>query len=68
NKLQHLPSKRRTTLVLHVVHGYTVKEISDMLSVSPNTTKDRLKTGLKELRQIFDQSPALRQAMLEEIR
>ncbi|MBN2344145.1 MAG: sigma-70 family RNA polymerase sigma factor, partial [Deltaproteobacteria bacterium] len=28
NKLQHLPSKRRTTLVLHVVHGYTVKEIS----------------------------------------
>lgn len=67
-QMEIIPEKRRTPLLLHLVHGYTVSEISQTLQISPNTTKDRLKTALRELREVFDRNPSLRAAMLEEIR
>jgi DNA-directed RNA polymerase specialized sigma24 family protein len=63
-----MPRKRRTPVFLHLLYGYSVAEVSDIMGVSPNTTKDRLKTALRELRVVFDRNPALREAMLEVMR
>lgn len=67
-KLQDMPKKRRTPILLHLLYGYSVAEVSDIMGVSPNTTKDRLKTALRELRAVFDRNPGLREAMLEVMR
>jgi DNA-directed RNA polymerase specialized sigma24 family protein len=60
-----MPKKRRVPIQLHIMHGYSVAEVSAIMQVSPNTTKDRLKLGLKELRQIFDDNPSLRESLQE---
>ena len=67
-KMAGMPAKRRTPVLLHLFYGYTIAEVSDIMEISPNTTKDRLKTALRELRAIFDQNPSLREAMLEVMR
>jgi RNA polymerase sigma-70 factor (ECF subfamily) len=67
SKMEKIPGKRRIPLLLHLAYGYTVSEVADMTEVSPNTVKDRLKTGYRELRTILEAHPNLRTAMLEEI-
>jgi DNA-directed RNA polymerase specialized sigma24 family protein len=64
----HMPITRRAPVLLYFVFGYTVAEVSDVMDVSTTTTKNRLKTALRELRTIFDRNPSLREAMLEVIR
>lgn len=66
-KMDTIPHKRRLPLVLHLAYGYTTDEVSEIMGTSLNTTKDRLKTALREIRAIYDKNPALREAMLEEI-
>lgn len=48
--LRSLSEGRRTCLLLRYVHGYTVDEVAELTSVSPNTVKDRLLQGRAELR------------------
>jgi RNA polymerase sigma-70 factor (ECF subfamily) len=63
--LLEIPAIRRTPLLLHLVYGYTVEEVSAMVGAPKNTVKDRLKTAVRELRTIMDRNPGLKQAMLE---
>jgi RNA polymerase sigma-70 factor, ECF subfamily len=51
--LNELPEALRNTLVLRHVLDYTVPEISDLLSASPNTIKDRLSRARSELRRLI---------------
>ena len=67
SEMEIIPRKRRISLLLHLVYGYTVSEVAEVTAVSPNTVKDRLKTAYREMRAILDEHPHLRAAMLEEI-
>ena len=48
--LDKLPEERRATLVLRLVFGHSLAEISELTGVPVNTVRGRLRTGLKELR------------------
>lgn len=65
--LDTIPPMRRTPLLLHLVYGHTVREVSEIVGVPENTVKDRLKTAVRELREILNNNPGLKQAMLEVI-
>lgn len=67
SKLEQIPLKRRTTLLLHLVHDYTVPEVAELSGVSVNTVKDSLKIAYRELRTILAENTALRDAMLEAV-
>jgi RNA polymerase sigma factor (sigma-70 family) len=67
SKTDRIPPKRRVPLLLHMVYGYTIKEVSEMTAAPVNTVKDRLKTASKEFQAIVDQNPRLVIAMLEEL-
>lgn len=67
SKMSGIPDKRRTPLILHMIYGYTVREVSELTDVSINTVKDRLKTGSREFRTMLDNNPTLVTAMLEEL-
>jgi len=49
------------------VYGYGVDEVAELTDVSANTTKDRLRTGFRELRAMFTKDPILREIMMETI-
>lgn len=51
--LNDLPEALRNTLVLRHVLDYTVPEIAELLSTSPNTIKDRLSRARGELRRMI---------------
>ena len=63
--LGSLPEERRATLLLRVIHERSVPEIAELTGVSVNTVKDRLRTGLRELRALFARDAALREGMRE---
>jgi DNA-directed RNA polymerase specialized sigma24 family protein len=65
--MERIPQRRRVTLQLHLIYGYTVPEVAEITDSSPNTVKDRLRTAYNELRMIMDENPTLRTAMLEAI-
>lgn len=65
-EMQRIPSKRRVPLLLHLVYGYTVGEVSEITDSSLNTVKARLRIGFRELREILTEYPHLRDGMLEE--
>jgi RNA polymerase sigma factor (sigma-70 family) len=66
-KLCKIPLKRRVPLLLHVLYGYTIREVSELTEISANTVKDRLKTASREFRSILEQNPSLVTAILEEL-
>jgi RNA polymerase sigma-70 factor, ECF subfamily len=68
NKLSIIPEIRRTPLLLHLAFGYTVTEVSEIMGVSKNTTKDRLKTAFRELRTILENNPSLLVILQEEMK
>jgi RNA polymerase sigma-70 factor, ECF subfamily len=68
NKLSIIPEIRRTPLLLHLAFGYTVSEVSEIMGVSKNTTKDRLKTAFRELRTILENNPSLLVILQEEMK
>ena len=49
--LQNIPEARRDSLVLRLVFGHSIEEISKLTGASVNTVRGRLRTGLRELRQ-----------------
>ncbi len=63
--LHELSEARRVALGLHLVEGYSVAEVAEMTAVSPNTVKDRLRHGLKELREALLRDPELERGLLE---
>jgi RNA polymerase sigma-70 factor (ECF subfamily) len=46
-----MPEKRRMAVVLRLVHGHSVAEIARLTDAPLNTVRDRIRVGLKELRQ-----------------
>jgi RNA polymerase sigma-70 factor (ECF subfamily) len=56
--LHKLPEKRRETLVLRLVYGYSVAEVAGLTGAPLNTVRDRIRVGLKELRQSLAVDPA----------
>jgi RNA polymerase sigma-70 factor (ECF subfamily) len=48
--LAKIPEPRRLSLVFRFVFGHSVAEVADMTGVPLNTARDRLRTGLRELR------------------
>ena len=63
--LDGLSEVRRLALGLHLVEGYSVAEVAEMTAVSPNTVKDRLRCGLKELREALAREPELERDLSE---
>ncbi len=57
--MQQLSPKKRTTIVLRLVEGYSLKEIAEMTGVSINTIRDRLRLGRKQLRELMLADPLL---------
>lgn len=57
--LAELPEAQRSALVMRHVMGYSVQEIADLSDVSPNTVKDRLLRGMKEMRRLIRRDVAI---------
>ena len=57
--LAELPEAQRSALVLRHVMGYSVNEIAELEGVSPNTVKDRLLRGSKEMRRSIRRDVAI---------
>ncbi len=57
--LEQLPEAQRTALVLRHVMGYSVSEIAEATEVSPNTVKDRLLRGTREMRRLIRRDQAI---------
>lgn len=55
--LNKLSSKRREAIELHYLKGCSVEEIAERLNISVNSVKDRIKFGLKQLREILGANP-----------
>ena len=67
SKMSKIPSKRRVPLFLHLIYGYTVKEVSELTDAPFNTVKDRLKTAIREFQSVMAENESLVTAMLEEM-
>jgi RNA polymerase sigma-70 factor, ECF subfamily len=52
--LRRLSPPIRAAVVLHHMVGYSVRETGEVLGISENTAKARLKTGLARLRELLD--------------
>lgn len=59
--LQKLTPERRGALVLQIVYGYSIQEISDLTDAPTETVRDRLKVGKKQLRRLVLTDDALRE-------
>ncbi len=57
--LSELPDKQRTALVLRHVMGHSVGEIAELTGTSPNTVKDRLLRGAREMRRLIRRDLAI---------
>ncbi|MFO0571899.1 MAG: sigma-70 family RNA polymerase sigma factor [Polyangiaceae bacterium] len=57
--LEQLPEAQREALVLRHVMGYSVSEIAEATEVSPNTVKDRLLRGTREMRRLIRRDQAI---------
>ena len=58
--MQKLSPQRRAVVVLRFVHGYSIKEIAQLTGAPPNTVRDRLQVGKRQLRQHVLRDPVLR--------
>jgi len=61
--IARLPEKRRETLVLRLAYGYSVSEVAALTDAPVNTVRDRIRVGLKELRQSIARDPASAELM-----
>lgn len=64
--LAKLNPGRMQVFVLHDVHGYELKEISEILSISVSNAQTRLVRGRKELHEAIALDPSLRAVLQEE--
>lgn len=52
--LQTLPAQMRRAVILHAYHGYSYREIAEILGVSVDTAKSHLSRGLKRVRSALE--------------
>jgi RNA polymerase sigma-70 factor, ECF subfamily len=57
--LNALPEKQRDALVLRHVMDYSIAEIAELTDSSPNTVKDRLLRGSREMRRLIRRDLAI---------
>ena len=56
--ISQLPDRRRRAFLLHRRHGFTYKEIAQIMDISPKTVENHIGRALKSLRkQLVDQFP-----------
>ena len=60
--LDSLPVKIRTTVLLHYVEGYSVKEVAQILRIPEGTVKSRLSTGRALLKEKLETTEPVAQA------
>jgi len=58
--LARLPESRRAAVVLHAVYGYKVSEVAGITEAAVDTVRDRLRTGLRDLRASLARDPVAR--------
>jgi RNA polymerase sigma-70 factor (ECF subfamily) len=58
--LETLNAERRTAMVLHWVHGYTVPEIAQATDAPYDTVRDRLRKGKRKLKKKIAKDPILK--------
>jgi len=63
--VSHLRPKKRTALVLSIVHGYSAEEIGDIVGCSQEAAWKRCQRGYKELVQRIKRDPNFEQALQE---
>jgi len=51
--LSSLPEMRKKIFVLHKLHGYSYKEIAEMLSISVKSVDNNLTKAIRQLRKLF---------------
>ena len=66
NHLQKLPDERRMALILRLVYQHSVAEVAEMTGAPINTVRDRIRVGLKELRQSILRDPEVKEFLKEE--
>lgn len=49
--LRLLPMERQTTMVLRLIYEYSVAEVAEITGVRVNTTRGRIREGLRQLRE-----------------
>ena len=64
--LRKLPEERRIALILRLVYQHSVAEVAELTGAPVNTVRDRLRVGLKELRQSILRDPETREFLGEE--
>ena len=52
--LANIPAKERTSILLHYMQGYAVKEISDITGDSPDAVRQQLSRGRSRLRKYLE--------------
>ena len=57
--LGKLKERHRTAVVLHLVAGYSVQEVAEMVGAPVNTVRERLRVGRKKLRRLALADPVL---------
>jgi RNA polymerase sigma-70 factor, ECF subfamily len=56
-QMSKIPRRRRETLLLRILHGYSVAEVAELTDTPVNTVRDRIRVGLKELRENIGDDP-----------
>ena len=54
-QIELLPEKRKEIFVMHKKEGLTVKEVSEILNISPKTVENQLTSAIKSIRDGFYQ-------------
>ena len=52
-KLEMLPDKIRSAVVLHYLEGFSVEEVGEILKITPSAVKMRLKRGREALKELL---------------
>jgi RNA polymerase sigma factor (sigma-70 family) len=61
-----LPMQNREAMVLHYFHGYDISEVAEIMQVSVNTARGRLRYGRKQLKRIVIADPLLKKWVEEQ--
>lgn len=58
--LTRLKPERRSVVILHWVHGYSIPEVAELTETPLNTVRDRLRTAKKQLRKSIMKDPVMK--------
>lgn len=60
-----LSPERRAVVMLQLVYGHSIAEIAEITASKPNTVRDRLRLGRKQLRKVLARDPLFKEWMNE---